>query len=83
MGEERREMNTPIVADVSPIDYDTFRILMEEEDKRHQATIDHLRKRNREYQKTCEHKPSWNHFEPDPSGNNDSYNECRKCGRQW
>jgi hypothetical protein len=76
-------MNTPIVADVSPIDRDTFRILAEEEDKRHQAAIDHLRKRNREYQKICEHKREWNHYEPDPSGNNDSYYECRKCGKQW
>jgi len=76
-------MNTPIVVDVSPINRETFDILMEDEEKRHWAIINHLRKRNREYQKWCVHPPKYNHYVPDPSGNNDSYNECRKCGKQW
>ena len=68
---------------MNPIDRDELTQLWEAEDKRHREAIDALRQRNREYQKTCEHKREWVHYEPDPSGNNDDYNECRKCGKQW
>lgn len=68
---------------MEPIDKDTLNHLWEVENERHRETINILRLRNREYQKMCEHKREWAHYEPDPSGNNDSYNECRKCGKQW
>ena len=68
---------------MSPIDHDELMHLWEVEDERHREVINVLRIRNREYQKTCEHNREWTHYEPDPSGNNDSYTECRKCGKQW
>lgn len=73
---------TPVV-DVSSIDYDQYQHLIFQEEARHHKELQGLRARNREYQKTCPHKTDWVRYVPDASGNNDSYNECRKCGKQW
>ena len=68
---------------MEPIDKDTLYRLWELEETRHQEAVDDLRKRNYKFQKTCEHPPKHVHYYPDPSGNNDSYNECAVCGKQW
>ena len=66
-----------------PITKEELSDFWEIEDRRHRDAIAALRQRNAEFQKTCEHKQEWVHYEPDSSGNNDDYNECRKCGKQW
>ena len=81
--EARKELEEGRRKARTPISKNQFHDLWEAEDKRHREAIDTLRKRNCEFQKTCEHPQKHVHCFPDPSGNNDSYNECSICGKQW
>ncbi len=67
----------------TPLSKEQFDHLWEREDKRHQRALNKLRIRLQEYQITCPHLRSDCVFVGDPSGNNDSYYECRKCGKQF
>jgi hypothetical protein len=75
-------MSNAVIADAA-ISYEDYWVKCEAEDRRHKRAIDKLRLRLKAYQAQCPHNREWTHYEPDPSGNNDSYNECRKCGKQW
>ena len=66
---------------IEPISYLQYCQLADKEDQRHRQAIDELKIRSFEFQKTCLHCNEWIQYNPDPSGNNDSWYECRNCGK--
>jgi len=53
---------------------------LEKLDKKYKAKKEILKQKLLEEQEKCPHKSIT--FHPDPSGNNDSYYECNRCGKE-
>lgn len=54
---------------------------LSDEEKRHTAKVNELNAKIKDWQVGCRH---WDRtYHPDPSGNNDSYQECNACGKMF
>jgi hypothetical protein len=58
-----------------------FESKIRQEELRHKNKINDLRLELKSYQKICKHDKGVR-FHEDPSGNNDSWSECRECGAE-
>ena len=59
--------------------YEDYEQICRELEREYQTKLDHVKKSLKALQNSCKHEHT--KYEPDASGNNDSYTWCRDCGK--
>lgn len=72
-----------MITSTNAISLEEYETALRQEYDSYKSRLNDLKVKLKEFQKTCPHNRKHMQFYPDPSGNNDSFNECRMCGMQF